>query len=157
MTATGLKLLQNSSNAVSFFAGKPWHERTALPGHDGRLTELERRLSAHGHVDVVVTLNADALEFDVSKEGAVSYHPNGKAKASAAQRASSLPSQLTIAQAAGKDVAAHCFENAAANLGAPLDPEFTVRVNREGLEKLAASADVRSLKPTGFVDRRPIK
>lgn len=36
-----------------------------------------------------------------------------------------------------------------------INPEFTLRVNREGLEKLVNSKDVRGIKPVGFVDRRP--
>lgn len=157
VTDAGLKLLQNSGNAVSFYPGKAWHERTALFGHDGRFVEIERQLSAQGYVDVQVSLNVEALEFDLAQDGSLAFRSNDKGVASAVQRAKSLFGQLSNSQAVGKDVAESRFAALAGQSAGTLNPEFTVRVNREGLEKLAASNDVRSLRPVGFVDKRPLR
>lgn len=155
VSAAGLKLLQNSSNAQSFYAGQPWYARTALSGDDGRLLEIERQLSAQGYANVQVLLNVEGLDFDVAKDGSIAYRSNDKAVASTVQQAQALFAQLTNEQAIGKNAAESRF---AAMIGqssmAPLNPEFTLRVNREGLEKLAASKEVRSIKPVGFVDKR---
>ena len=156
-TPAGLKLLQNSSNALSFSPGQPWYARTTLSGEDGRLLALERQLVSHGHADVQVVLNVDGLEFDVAKTGAIVYRSNDKAVASMVLLARRLLEPFTGAQALGKEAVMDRF---ASMLGQssllPIRPEFGLRVNREGLERLAASPEVRDLKPVGFRDRRPV-
>lgn len=157
VTPAGLKLLQNSSNALSFSPGQPWYARTTLSGEDGRLLALEKQLVSQGHADVQVVLNVDGLEFDVAKSGAIIYRSNDKAIASMVLQARRLLEPFSGAQALGKEAAMNRF---ASMLGQssllPIHPEFVLRVKREGLERLAASPDVRNLKPVGFRDRRPV-
>lgn len=156
LTPAGLKLLQNSSNAMSFYPGQPWYTRTALSGQDGRLLALEQQLSSRGYADAQLVLNVDGLEFDVEKNGAINYRGNGQA-ATTLQQARRLLEQFSGAQAIGKEAV---MDRLASTLGqssmATPTPEFSLRVNREGLEKLAASQDVRSLKPVGFEDMRSL-
>ncbi len=159
VTADGLKILQNSGNAVYFYPGKPWHERTALADHDGRFAEIERQLASKRFVDVQVALNVDGMEFDFRKDGSIKFSgsDHSSTSASAVRSARSLFAQLSHAEAAGRDTAASRFEAMAGQVGTDINPEFTLRVNREGLEKLVNSKDVRSIKPLGFVDRRQTK
>ena len=157
VTPAGLKLLQNSGNAVSFNPGQPWYARTALSVPDGRLQAIERQLLSQGHADVQVVLNLDGLDFDIKSNGEVLYRSTGQAVAATIEQANRLLNQFSGAQAIGKEAVMGRF---AAMLGQSsmlvLRPEFTLRVNREGLEILAASNDVRSLQPVGYRDPRPL-
>ena len=157
VTPAGLKLLQNSSNALSFSPGQPWYARTTLSGEDGRLLALEKQLVSQGHADVQVVLNVDGLEFDVAKSGAIVYRSNDKAVTTSVEQAKRLLEQFSATQAIGKEAAMDRLASAIGQSSmAALNPEFTLRVNRAGLEKLAASPDVRSLKPVGFEDMRSL-
>ena len=146
VTPAGLKLLENSANAASFYPGHPWYRRTALSVPDGRLQAIERQLLSQGHADVQVVLNVDGLDFDVKSNGEVLHRSNGQTVAATIEQAHRLLNQFSGVQAIGKEAAMGRF---AAMLGQSsmmaLRPEFTLRVNREGLEILAASNDVRSL------------
>lgn len=154
VTEAGLKILQNSSNAVHFYPGQAWHERTALAGDDGRFAEIERQLAAQGFVEVQVVLHAEGMEFDFGKDGSVKFSGSDRSSASAVRSARSLFGQMNNAEASGKESAASRFEAMAGQVGVQVNPEFTLRVNREGLEKLASSKDVRGIKPVRFVDKR---
>lgn len=154
VTEDGLKILQNSSNAVHFYRGTKWSERTALNGQDGRFEEIERQLEAQGFAEVEVVLNADGIEFEVARNGALRFQASDKAVGSAVSAARRLFGQLTSSEAVGKEAAASRFEAMAGQAGASMNPQFTVRVNREGLEKIVNSKDVRSVRPVGFIDKR---
>lgn len=78
VTEAGLKMLQNSSNAVSFYADQSWSARSKLSGLDGSHAEIDRLLDTNGYVDVAVTLNVDGLDFDTLKDGSVSLRPTVK-------------------------------------------------------------------------------
>ena len=72
VTPVGLKMLQNTGNAISFRADQSWSARSKLNGYDGSHAGIDRLLEANGYVDAAVTLNVDGLEFDTLKDGSVS-------------------------------------------------------------------------------------
>ena len=149
VTEAGLKMLQNSSNAVSFYADQSWSARSKLSGLDGSHAEIDRLLDSNGYVDVAVTLNVDGLDFDTLKDGSVSLRPTVKTTEEGRAKAKTLLDGLSAAQAPGKNAALAAVPTLAT-------PAFTVRLTREGVVKLAASDLVRSLKPVGFSDARPL-
>ena len=156
VTEAGLKILQTSGNAVSFYPDRAWLERTALSNADGRLQAIEATLARQGYVDVQVTLNVDGLEFDTAQDGSLSYRSGPKSADSASRVARELLGGISNEEALGKSSAASRFEALTGQSGAEVNPEFTVRVTREGLEKLASSKEVRALRPVGFVDKRQV-
>jgi len=156
VTEAGLKILQTSGNLVSFYPDSPWHARTALSNADGGLQAIEAALAQQGYVDVQVTLNVNGLEFDTAQDGSVSYRSGPQSADSTARVARSLFADISNEEAVGKSSAASRFEAFAGQTGVDVNPEFTVRVTREGLEKLASSKEVRALRPVGFVDKRQV-
>ncbi len=149
VTEAGLKMLQNSSNAVSFYADQSWSARSKLSGLDGSHAEIDRLLDSNGYVDVAVTLNVDGLDFDTLKDGSVRLRPSVKTGEEGRTKAKALLDGLSAAQAPGKNAALTAVPTLAT-------PAFTVRLTREGVVKLSASDLVRSLKPVGFSDARPL-
>ena len=149
VTEAGLKMLQNSSNAVSFYPDQSWSARSKLSGLDGSHAEIDRLLDTNGYVDVAVTLNVDGLDFDTLKDGSVSLRPTVKTAEEGRTKAKTLLDSLSAAQAPGKNAALTAVPTVAT-------PALTVRLTREGVVKLSASDLVRSLKPVGFSDARPL-
>ena len=149
VTPVGLKMLQNTGNAISFRADQSWSARSKLNGYDGSHAGIDRLLEANGYVDAAVTLNVDGLEFDTLKDGSVSLRTSAKTGEEARAKAKTLLDSLSAAQAPGPNAAT-------AAVPAMATPAFTVRLTREGIVKLAASDLVRSLKPAGFVDARAV-
>ena len=157
VTEAGLKLLQGSGNAVSFRRGGAWNERTRLDGSDGRHDEIERRLSRQGFVDVVVTLNVDELEYELGPDGEPRFHATARQADQARAKAGELFLGFSERQAAGKGAAVASLDALVDRAGRALEPQVTVRVDREGLVKLAESEHVRSVRPVGFKDKRPMR
>ena len=149
VSPAGLKILQNSGNAVSFRPDQSWRARSKLGGFDGSLEAIDRLLDSTGYVDAMVTLNVDGLAFDTLKDGSVALRSTVKATGEGRAKAKTLLDSLSTAQAPGKSTAL-------AALSAMVMPAFPVRLTREGVVRLAASDLVRSLKPVGFVDARAV-
>jgi hypothetical protein len=143
---SGLRYLQGSGNAISFASGPPWTVQAAVNGDDGRLGKIDDLLDREGFAAVVVTLNIPALEYDIAKDGRLSF-PGGDNWAASAQAMAA-----SLASVAGTGVIALPNFNAPR---ASLVPEMTLRVNREGLLNLLDTDLVRSIRPVGFRDARP--
>ena len=160
VTEQGLTLLRNSSNAVSFRAGKQWHERSGLQSGDGRFEHIERALTRDGHVDVHVLPNVDRLDFEIAPSGTVLLTPASR-KAALAKSGDLLAGmsdrQVLDRGAATARLATARSLSVTGNEAARAAPVLTVRLTREGVIRLATSADVRSLTPVGHVDTRPLQ
>lgn len=143
VSETGLKLLKNSSNAVSFRADAQWHHRGAHVVGDAKREYLQTRLQRDGVVDVAVVWNVDGLQYDVDASGQTALRLNAAQLIEARTKAEHAFGQLTPSQAPNR-TAALVAANAA--------PQATavVRVNREGLRKLLDNPDVLTLNPVGF-------
>ena len=153
VTPTGLKILQNSGNAESFTLGQTWNRRTHVNKLDGTLAELERQVLQNGVVDVVVTMNVDGLDYDHGPDGHIAFKGTSATHADFSAKASRVLQSLFITEASNKISA----EQSVAQFGtakAAFNPQVTLRVNRQGLIKLAANPDVRKLTPLGFTDAR---
>ena len=149
VTPAGLKILQNSGNAISFRPDQSWRAITKLGGFDGSLEAIDRALESKGYVDAVVTLNVDGLAFDTLKDGSVSHRLSLKSTEEGRTKAKALLDSLTTVEAPSKNTAT-------AALSATVTPTFSVRLTRQGILRLAASDLVRSLKPVSFVDAQAI-
>ena len=149
VTEAGLKMLQNTSNALSFYADQSWSARSKLSALDGSHAEIERLLDNNGYVDVAVTLNVDGLDFDSLKDGSVSLRTTVKTAEEGRTKAKTLLDGLSAAQAPGKNAVLAAVPTLAS-------PALTLRLTREGVVKLSANDLVRSLKPVGFIDARPL-
>ena len=149
VTPSGLKILQNSGNAISFRPDQSWRASSKLRTFDGSLEAIDRALDSTGYVDAQVTLNVDGLAFDTLKEGSVSLRTTTKTTEEGRVKAKTLLDSLSTVEAPGKSTAT-------ASLSAMSTPSMTLRLTRQGVVRLAASDLVRSLKPVGFVDARAV-
>ncbi len=149
VTPAGLNVLQSSANAAAFYPDTAWNARTKLNGLDGSHAEIERLLQSQGFLDADVTLNTDGLQFDTLKDGSVRLVIDAKTIEEGRAIARTLLTGMTDLQLPGKTAAL-------ANVAAMTAPTLTLRLTREGLLKLAESEAVRSLKPVGFRDARPL-
>lgn len=164
VTAAGLKLLQNSSNAVSFSKDVPWQVRSDLDQLDGSLAEIAKRLDQQGIVDVVVTLNFEGLEHEMQKDGVVRFktakgHTNDDVAAKLGALLAVATKPVSAAAAAPKSALALANQLSATQLSAPdkaaaFDPRVTLRLTREGVLALASNDMVRKMVPVGFSDSR---
>lgn len=147
----GLKILQGSSNAVSFTRGEKWHKNTNLDGSDGGLAKIETVLNKQGYVDVVVTTNVEGLQHHMTKNGVVTFSAPGKTQLDVSALVQPLLKRTPVG-------AVTFNANATATLnGAAFNPQVTMRLNREGVLALAASDSVRHMAPVGFKDTRPVQ
>ena len=149
VTSTGLTRLQQSGLAISFRPDKSWIEQTHLAIAEGNLNEIERQLSQNDAVDVVVTLNVDGLDFDLLSDGNLAFKESADARADLKSKAVSVLNVLTTADAVNKEIAFQVSNEIASGKRA-FDPQITIRVNRQGLLKLASSESVRGLRPVNY-------
>ncbi len=149
VSPAGLIILQRSANAVSFTADRPWTAYTKLSGLDGSHDEINRLLDSQGFVDAAITLNVDGLAFDTAKDGRVRLQSSAQSIDEGRSLARTLLGEMTERQLPAKTAALAALTTMTA-------PTLTLRVSREGVLKLAQSDLVRSLKPAGFKDPRPL-
>lgn len=154
VNATGLKVLAASSNAVSFWPGKGWIERSGLDNSDGRLDALERALSAGGFVDVELVPNVDGLAFEVDRSGAAQF--GSVSMSSLRSKAGELFARLSPSQQSDRAAALARLSDAAATApnAAPVTTPITARLSREGVVQLALDGSIRSIRLAGFKDSR---
>jgi hypothetical protein len=150
VSAKGLDILSRTPNAVSFFPGKSWISRTAISSADGALVALDNEVLRRGSVAVEVTLNVEGMEVAVRADGSRAFDVDTTLLAAAALQARALVASMSESEVGSRDAALNAIESAAGRS----DPRLTLRVNRQGLIKLAGSAVVRGLRPVGHVDRR---
>ena len=149
LTAAGLDVMQRSANAVSFSPDRPWTAYTKLSGLDGSHDEINRLLDSQGFVDAVVTLNVDGLAFDTLKDGSVSLQTTAQSVEEGRTLARTLLTGMTERQVPAKSAAL-------AAVSTMTEPTLALRLSREGVLKLAENDSVRSMKPVGFKDPRPL-
>ena len=149
VTATGLAMLQNSTNAVLFSPDRPWTSYTKLSGLDGSHAEIDRLLDSEGYLDAVIILNVEGLAFDTLKDGSIRLQTNAQTIEKGRSLARTLLSGLTEHQLPARSAALAAVSRMTA-------PTLTLRITREGLLKLAENDLVRSLKPVGFIDARSL-
>lgn len=148
LTERGLRLLSGSGNALSFWPGKRWFERTAMDGADGRFEAIEQELNRAGHVDVEAAPNVEGLEFDLRRDGGAEV--DSAARQAMTNRAAELLASLGDTQLLDRAQAMARLAQGSASGAAPLK----VRLTREGVVRLATAGLVRTLKPVGYSDPR---
>ena len=167
LTEAGLKILRNSGNAIHFYPGRDWIAASGLSDSDGSLTAIEQQLQSKGSANVQVTLNVDGLDYELDAPGKSSSASGYRAWAGATSSAQAVASQalnllgkLKESEASDKAAAVQKFQSLAAQTARAskdLEVEFSLRLTREGLEKLSESKDVRGLRLVGYKDPRPAR
>ena len=167
LTEAGLKILRNSGNAIHFYPGRDWIAASGLSDSDGSLTAIEQQLQNKGFANVQVTLNVDGLDYELDAPGKSSSASGYRAWAGATSSAQAVASQalnllgkLKESEASDKAAAVQKFQSLAAQTARAskdLEVEFSLRLTREGLEKLSESKDVRGLRLVGYKDPRPVQ
>lgn len=151
VSAAGLKILKNSSNAIAFRAGKAWWQRTHLVDSAGHFKAMDAALTRQGFVDVQVLPKVEGMEFGLQADGGVQLsttslqqarlHAEGIERGLGARHVLSSPGTFAISQA-----------------GPPaVEGAMVKRLTRAGLAKLAQSDDVRNLLPLNLSDPRPLE
>lgn len=97
----------------------------------------------------MVTLNVEGLAFDTLKDGSVSLRTTSQTIDEGRAKARLLLGGMTELQLPGKSAALEA-------VGSMTTPTLTLRLTREGLLKVAENDLVRTLKPVGFRDPRPL-
>ena len=158
VTEVGLKILRSSANAVRFTVGLPLQARAVVFPEGGSIEAIERELAEKGRAHVQVVLNIEALQFDVEPNGAVKFSAPGASIDASAKLARTLLGNMKSEESVGHGAAMQQFDALVGRFAglkrAEVNPEFKLHVTREGLEKLATSKEVRSIKPVGFVDQK---
>lgn len=154
VTAKGLDVLAGSSNAISFFAGQRWLDRTALDGSDRALEALDAAARRNATVDVELTLNVDGLQTKPRADGSRQFVAGAAPMAAAAAEARALFATMEESELRDRSAALDALQALEA-AGASGDPRITVRTTLQGLVRLSESTAIRSMRPVGHVDPRP--
>lgn len=151
VSAQGLQLLRNSSNAVAFRPGKAWWQRSHLVDSAGHFERIDAEISRTGFADVQIVPNVEGLEFNLGADG--------QARVSAASR--------DLMQAASASLARSVLSREANALEAPaslsaslagrgIEGALVKRLTRVDLARLAQSDEVRNILPINLNDSRPL-
>lgn len=143
VTARGLQLLRNSSNALAFRAGKEWFQTTRLHRSGEALALLRRRAVESGSVDVVVTLNVDGMGFWHSSSGAHGL----EAPPETLKELSALTSKLQkrLLSIPGSKAGVMLADYATRQPSGANDATVTLRVTERELAALGTSESVRDI------------
>lgn len=116
VTEAGLKILQNSSNAIHFYPGRDWISGSGLSNSDERLDAIEQQLQRQGFAHVQVTLNVEGLDFELDAPGKTGGASGYRAwanttipAAAVAAQALSLMDKLSPSEASDKATAVSKF------------------------------------------------
>lgn len=158
LTEAGVAILKNSHNFDN--VGATMRIDTSLhcsPVYGSACYEqIDQSLLQQGYVDLVVTMNVDGLEYDLARDGSISYP---------ASMANSMPEVVRLAgQLLGTLEADELLDrpsaqtqlDAMASQGAAFSPQLLIRVNRKGLIRVMTSNLVRAIWPRGYVDKEPM-
>lgn len=154
VTSKGLDILAGTSNAISFFKGKRWHERTTLDGSGGAHQALEALAQGDKAVDVEVTLNLEGLRISTKSDGSRTFLADAASMAAAAAGARSLLSAMADADLQNREAALQAVSRLE-DASESADPRLVLRVSRQGLIRLSTTSAIRSMNPVGHVDQRP--
>ncbi len=145
----------------AFLPGNPCNRAVFVFPENGSFTEIERQLLKQGRAHIQVTLNVDSLEYNLASDGAMKFTAPSQSIDAAAKQARNLLGAMNNQEAEGYASAVQQFDAMVGQFTgrsrAEINPEFNLLVTREGLEKLASSKEVRSIKPVGFIDPRPMQ
>lgn len=155
VTAKGIETLLASTRAISFSRGGHWSANSGLLSFDGAHQAIDTALSKNGYADVEVLAHVEGLEVKQNAQGQVSLSATSTAL-SAANAA--LAGLLRGAHTSEMRELVGVRSAMALATEEPTDSQLPVRIlriNREGLLKLAASPLVRKIQPLGHQDARP--
>lgn len=144
VTAHGLHILKNSSNALSFRAGKEWYQTTRLHREGEALAALRRRAADSGSVDVSVTMNVEGMGFSHSASGKTQYRlPPG-----AVDELPALAQKLhnRLGGIPGGKAALAIPEYLARHASGGFDPTLTIKVTERELAALGTSDTIRDIR-----------
>lgn len=154
VTNRGLSILAGTSNAVSFFAGKRWHERTHLDGANGAHVAADVAAQKDGAVDVQVTLNVNGLRVVTRSDGDKASKADPEETAVAIWGMRSLLDEMPDSELRNRPAAMESLQSMM-DAGGAGNPRLILRVSGQGLIRLADSTLIRDLRPVGYVDQRP--
>lgn len=147
VTAKGLQILVDSAYAKMLMPDSTAKTRSKAYNSDGSLDAVEAAINANGFADVEVFLNIDEGDYDIGKDGKITFRPS-----------SGLSNQIMVhLNSINAQGFAKSFKNfdASPTLAAAPSPSFLVRIDRNAFYGLRVSKDVRAIRPIGFVDARP--
>lgn len=147
VTSAGLQILSSSVNARSFAPDTTGKMRTRVHAADGSLDAIQTALSKNGYADVEVFLNVEEGDYDIRKDGKTSYRPNAALAAEIVARLNRISAEKFARGIKNLDSAK------ALNAANP-EPSFKARIDREAFVNLIENANVRAVRPIGFVDSR---
>lgn len=151
LTAAGLKILQGSSNAVSFRPGAS-EGLASHRGHHG-FREVEAEIDRAGVAQVVVRLRNDLADYDIDRSGAHIVRGNSAAVAEHRARGERVLSALAGPDVSDRSEVVKVMQ--AQGAGNTLDASgISMRINRKALIGLANHPDVAVIRPAGYVDTR---
>lgn len=151
LTAAGLKILQGSSNAVSFRPGAS-EGLASHRGHHG-FREVEAEIDRAGVAQVVVRLRNDLADYDIDRSGAHIVRGNSAAVAEHRARGERVLSALAGPDVSDRSEVVKAMQ--AQGAGNTLDASgISMRINRKALIGLANHPDVAVIRPAGHVDTR---
>lgn len=151
VTAAGLRILQGSSNAMSFRPGAS----EGLASHRGQhgFREVEAELERASTAPVIVRLRNELAEYDIDRSGA--HVARGDAAAVDEHRARGGRVLAALASADVSDRAAAEKAMQVQGAATTLDSSgIPMRINRKALIGLANHPDVATTRLAGYVDGR---
>ncbi len=147
VTASGLDVLANSSNAITFMPDVTHTSRIRAYDADGSLDAIEDAINANGFADVEVFLNVDEGDYDIDRDGKTTFRPSpGLSK--------QIMSRLTSVNGQGFAKGFRNYDTRPSRAAVP-SPSFRVRADKNTFYGLRESDDVRAIRPLDFVDSRP--
>lgn len=146
VTARGLAILKNSSNALSFKPGLEWHESTGLQRPRDGLVRIRSEAVAKGSANVVVTLNVEGLQFSHDAVGTVKFDAGKSEQASRPLLANALLQRVQAIQGARSvtELTKHASNTQAVAAG--FDPTVREAVTERELIAMASSNAVRDVR-----------
>ena len=153
LTEAGLRIMRDSPNVFSYSVGSTW--MSDLYALDDRLKAIEAQFDGtRQYVPIRVTLNVDGLEYDLEAQGR--YKAWANAPDAVARQALALLARFKPSELRGQDAVMAQYQALMTQSGTTDKVEFTLEFSRQGLLRLAADKDVRTLSPPGFIDTRPL-
>ncbi|MGZ5050312.1 MAG: hypothetical protein ACXWF8_13235 [Methylobacter sp.] len=147
VTADGLRILFDTTNAQTFMPDTTAKMRSRVNDSDGSLDAIEAAINATGVAYVEVFLNVDEGDYDIEQDGSTTFRPSEGLSNQSVKRFNSIMAQKFAGSLQNIDTSPA--------LAAAPSPSFLVRIDRNAFYGLRVSRDVRAIRPIGFVDPRP--
>lgn len=149
VNADGLRILADSANAVAFMPDVTHRYRIRANDDDGSLDAIEAAIAAKGSAEVEVFLNVDEGRYGIDRNGRTVFTPPAE-----------LPGRIVKRL---HDIGAHESARAVEHFDHELtpaaepSPSLRMKIDRDAFHELRESAEVRAIRPIGFVDPRPAR